>query len=884
MMKLKKLATLTLSLSVSLPALITPISAVGDSLLDSIQPGRRVDAPTHLPESAPEPISKPISKPINTISQNTVSQNTNSKDIIPQNTVSQNNSVRDNKESKNEAAANNHLQTDNVTQEISKLAEKPPAQQPLVKMNPPEPIPVTTGLDNKTPKMSSEVVSHTTAANPVSAASTNAAPNKSGSTGTLFGNRSSVNSASSSNNTSSSNPSSSWQPASQATAQTTPPEVLPPPTPVKSSTGLLAQEPEPKRSANNPAPISTLASSATTVKAKEIPPSPSQSQSLVKTADKTKATELKPVTQLTSATPTTSVAATTIAAAPDAAKSGSTSLLNSGTSGISAFDSTTASNSTARTSYPTKSSPKLLVEEPEPKRNASNPAPISELASSSATVEPAQETLSSSQAQADTTTPADNSIETELPIVPIVVEKIVEKPPEKPFEGAIEPLDTDKSWVVVDTSAPSFNTSEDMMVVAASAEGSKSAGGRGIDGKAFIKGIVTQALNYSPEIKNAQASSTAAKYDIDQIKGQRWPQVKVGANSPISNFGGGTRNDNSSGINDTSGSVSMSTTVFDFGKTSNSIQSAEETSNASLQTIKLTHNQIAYETINSLLELDRYQQDIQIAKAYEKRMNDLVHMLSQITETDKGRGSELVQARSKLLQAQTNVQQLESKWRDIQIKLTRLVGHDVKLPGKLQWNDTSVTPSKVLSALDNHPQILRAKAEVQASLHKADAIKSSAYPNINWIVSKSTAKDSYGDESSWYTGVNVEWDLFTGGSNTASQSAAVQRARATQMQFETSVLELKYKIRSMIQTRDSAFTRAKDYRELSAETDRVRTMFYEQWYYLGKRSLLDVLTAENDHFNNQVSAINNQYDAYSANVGIMAESAILLPWLGMASY
>lgn len=44
----------------------------------------------------------------------------------------------------------------------------------------------------------------------------------------------------------------------------------------------------------------------------------------------------------------------------------------------------------------------------------------------------------------------------------------------------------------------------------------------------------------------------------------------------------------------------------------------------------------------------------------------------------------------------------------------------------------------------------------------------------------------------------------------------------------------------------------------------------------GKRTLLDVLTAENDHFNNQLSAINNRYDGYISNVNVIASAAMML--------
>ncbi len=59
-------------------------------------------------------------------------------------------------------------------------------------------------------------------------------------------------------------------------------------------------------------------------------------------------------------------------------------------------------------------------------------------------------------------------------------------------------------------------------------------------------------------------------------------------------------------------------------------------------------------------------------------------------------------------------------------------------------------------------------------------------------------------------------------------------------------------------------TRSKLYGELSTETDLVRKQFFEQWYHLNRRSLVDVLGAESDFYNNQVSQVTTQFDAYQA--------------------
>lgn len=79
----------------------------------------------------------------------------------------------------------------------------------------------------------------------------------------------------------------------------------------------------------------------------------------------------------------------------------------------------------------------------------------------------------------------------------------------------------------------------------------------------------------------------------------------------------------------------------------------------------------------------------------------------------------------------------------------------------------------------------------------------------------------------------------------------------------------------------ASLDKADDYDRLTSETDRVRHMFYDQWYHPGKRTLLDVLTAENDHFNNQLLAINNRYDGYISNINVISSAAMLLNWVGI---
>lgn len=399
--------------------------------------------------------------------------------------------------------------------------------------------------------------------------------------------------------------------------------------------------------------------------------------------------------------------------------------------------------------------------------------------------------------------------------------------------------------------------------------------------RGFLRQMVVRALSYSPELRMSSAEVLASEYNIDQARGQRWPQVKLGVTSPLTTVGGDTSTNNNSHISDTSGSVSVSTPVIDWGRIGSQVDNAEETAKATRFMQDYSREQLAYNTISELMNLSRYQRSRAVAKAYVDRMQELVTMLSQITQADPGRDSELVQAKAKLMSAQASMDNIEHQVSTSRIKLVRLLGAEPVVPEDISWRDTVIPASTAIASLDKSPQMMSLQAKVRAAEHEAESIKASSLPQVNWVISKSSAKDVNGNESGWYTGLNVEWNAFSGGSERAAQMSARAKANAAQQQYEVSYRDLEYQINNQIQVRDSSFLRADDYDRLTSETDRVRHMFYDQWYHLGKRTLLDVLTAENDHFNNQLSAINNRYDGYISNINVISSAAMLLNWVGI---
>ncbi|MBK4771596.1 MAG: TolC family protein [Pantoea sp. Morm] len=383
----------------------------------------------------------------------------------------------------------------------------------------------------------------------------------------------------------------------------------------------------------------------------------------------------------------------------------------------------------------------------------------------------------------------------------------------------------------------------------------------------------------SPALKSSVAQTDAAAASVDEAKGQRWPQLDVSASSATKEFGGGVKSDGSQSNVPALG-VSMATNLIDFGQTSRTIESREERVTSAQQAAQAQREELAMQVSNALIEWNKQQRIIAISQQYVARMTELTTMLSGIVQSDTGRRSELTQAKGRLLQAQSYLENAESRARDVEITLNRLMGNSrVTLPASDRWAMNFGDLNRQLASLDYHPLILRASAETRAAFKEAEAIKASGLPKLNWTVSKSTREDQLGRQQAWQTGINVSWGLFRGGSTNAQEIAAIKRAEASRQQVQEQRRDLENRVRAASQDAHSMADRAALYKSLIVESDRIRKDFFDQWYHLGRRSLLDVLSAESDLYNNQVSEVSNRFDSYAAIIRGYSSAGILSRWL-----
>lgn len=160
---------------------------------------------------------------------------------------------------------------------------------------------------------------------------------------------------------------------------------------------------------------------------------------------------------------------------------------------------------------------------------------------------------------------------------------------------------------------------------------------------------VEKAEKRSPEVGQAYAAFEAANADVDEAKGLRWPQVDIGSQTQGINFGPSNRNGYDNGNVAT---ATITTTVYDWGRTKNTIGSREHLSDAARSNYTMARDQNAFDVTSTLVELGKQRAIVDLSQKFVERMATLVKMLSEIVAVDRGRGSELTQAKARLLQAE----------------------------------------------------------------------------------------------------------------------------------------------------------------------------------------------------------------------------------------
>lgn len=393
--------------------------------------------------------------------------------------------------------------------------------------------------------------------------------------------------------------------------------------------------------------------------------------------------------------------------------------------------------------------------------------------------------------------------------------------------------------------------------------------------------LLKQALLQNPGLQATDRGVRAATLDIDDVKGGRRPRVDLnaGVNSLRATTDGVTTQ---TATPRGALGVSISAPLYDGGRLDGLQGYREGLQQAALAGQEEAKENLALEVVLNTLERERYALQTLVYRRYENQMACLSEGIDRIVREDRGRASELVQARKSLSQARISLDETQSRVRQLEVQLRRLLGDPGALTyGLGQYFVPAPQIAQAQAFVEQSPAIRELDAQTRALQQYAQSLQAQDRTQISWVVTGSNARtvNNSTNSTNWQAGVQLSKNLYAGGSYDAAYKAAVERAEATRLQRDQAIAERLARLGELTEQATASWDRARRYAVVLRDSDQVRRNTVELWSLLGRRSLFDVMSAESEHYALRAAFVSAVFDAVEAQAQARAIGGTLRDWL-----
>jgi adhesin transport system outer membrane protein len=295
-------------------------------------------------------------------------------------------------------------------------------------------------------------------------------------------------------------------------------------------------------------------------------------------------------------------------------------------------------------------------------------------------------------------------------------------------------------------------------------------------------------------------------------------------------------------------------------------------------------NDIAFQMVQAYLDVIRGYQLYQNAQDNVKINESIYEDVKSLYDTGLTTKSEMTKIFASLSLAKSNLLVQENNAKEKEFRFKRLFGRDVDVSTLSMPELNLALPESLeratMFAIENNPSIIVSRYNVKGSQALYRQKKSNFYPKVDFAVeqvyndvNKANSFDSADDRLSAY--ITLSWNLFRGGAD----SADLQKSRST-INKEVEILrDLKRQTIEGIELSWAAYemigNQLKElyqYNVYSLDT----LESYKSEYELGRRTLLDLLSAQNDLNNSKAEIINAQLDKLFAQYRILDAMGLLV--------
>ena len=401
---------------------------------------------------------------------------------------------------------------------------------------------------------------------------------------------------------------------------------------------------------------------------------------------------------------------------------------------------------------------------------------------------------------------------------------------------------------------------------------------------------IAVAMSANPNIAQAQYNKEAIQFERKQAQGLYAPRVDLEASAGIRQLRNPTRR--SLGIADDElypleASARAEWVAIDFGRRRGELlRQAARVDGASLRVLERSEFialQVARQYLDVLLQQRVVAASTDNSAFHQVLVGDLASGVQQgsISIADQQQAEERLQA---ALVRQTEAEQALTEAQNALQRLTGLNIDQVQMPDPLAPQLPTSLDEAVGLARSANPRVLEARADVDAAHALAMSAKGDLYPEIGVDL---TAR--YGEDIDGFRGettdlqgrVFMRWNIFDGGINRNKYQEMVRRASEARYALHEVERQSEEDVRNAWSRLDTQRRVTEQLSRQSGVTDDL-LLSYRSQFNVGRRSLLDVLDAQNTRYNVQVRLETARFSEMFARYQTLAATNRFLDALNIA--
>ncbi|MEO5773017.1 MAG: TolC family protein [Sphingomicrobium sp.] len=404
-----------------------------------------------------------------------------------------------------------------------------------------------------------------------------------------------------------------------------------------------------------------------------------------------------------------------------------------------------------------------------------------------------------------------------------------------------------------------------------------------------LRQAVQSALSTNPEIRQAVSNTQATREERRQGEGLYYPRVSVEGSAGVRSLRNPTRR--SIGIADErlwplEGELVVDQLVYNSGAREAEIRRQAARTDAAASRIEERSQYVALNVARSYIDYMLQQRLVAIAQDnatfHERLAGDLREGVSKgsISIADQQQAEERLQsARARVTEAREDIETAEINFRT----LTGLPIDSVSMPPDLsQFLPATLTDAESLARQDN-PRVQEALADLSAAREEVRGAKADIGPSFN-IEGRARAGHDIDGFAGRTTDLMargiVRWTIFNGGIREAN--VREQQRRADEVHGR--VFE---RTRAAEEDARAAWSRLQNQSRLTGELEQQGRisddllLSYREQFNVGRRSLLDVLDAQNTRYNVQAQTETARLARLYAQYRLLAATNRLIEALGV---